>query len=183
MHKSIAVRVTFILALALISAAAGYTLHLWLNARSSSAATPAVAGVAQQRPDFTLPDLHGKPRNISAWDGKVLLVNFWATWCPPCRKEIPDLMKLQHAYGKRGLQVIGVAIDDKQKIRDYADTMGIDYPILFGSQDAIEVATRYGDYFGAIPYSVIINRQGRIVFTHRGELSPKLAEQTIKPLL
>ena len=139
--------------------------------------------IGTRRPDFALPDVDGTVRAIGEWDGKVMVVNFWATWCPPCRREMPAFVELQETYGERGLQFVGVAIDDQDKVQDFIDTLGVNYPILIGGLEAIDAAKRYGNRFGALPYTVVVDRQGNIALTHRGELSRELAESTISGLL
>jgi peroxiredoxin len=184
-----------LLAVLIIAGAAGYGLYHWLGlshhdagqSPAGTAANGAPAADAQllgkMRPDFTLKDTQGKPRSISEWNGKVVLLNFWATWCPPCRKEMPDFVKLQETYGKRGFEVVGVAIDDPQAAQDFADQLGVTYPILAGSMDAVKVAQAYGDRFQALPYSVLIDRQGHIRLVHPGELTRAEIEPKIKALL
>lgn len=154
----------------------------------TSAAAPASqlsgSGVlGQPRPDFRLPDIEGQVRSISEWDGKVLVVNFWATWCPPCRKEMPAFIELQEQYADKGLQFVGIAIDEKDKVIDFSDTYGVNYPMLVGDLDAIKLGKAYGNRFGALPYTVIIDRGGNIRFTQRGELPRDIAEAEIKKLL
>jgi peroxiredoxin len=164
---------------AVIGVAAGFGLYRWVHG-PSELASPAV----EHRPAFSLPDLGGTVRRISQWDGKVVLLNFWATWCPPCRKEIPGFIELQERYGPRGFQVVGVAIDDADKVQDFADTMGINYPNLIGDLEAIDIAKSYGDRLGSLPYSVVIDRSGRIVHSHwQGEFEREAVEQIIQPLL
>ena len=154
------------------------------NSASNQAAVAAAQSmIKKHRPEFLLPDLEGRLRNIGEWDGKVVAVNFWATWCPPCRKEIPAFIELQEQYGLSGLQIVGIAIDEKDSVVDYVDTMGINYPILLGEQKGVDTMKEYGDRFGALPYTAIVDRKGDIVFVHRGELSRELAESTIKSVL
>lgn len=145
--------------------------------------SPDSISVRDRRPQFVLEDLDGTPRRVDEWDGKVLLLNFWATWCPPCRFEIPELIALQQAYGDRSFQIIGIAIDDRQAARDYAEAVHINYPILTGEQDASLVARDYGNAIGALPYTVVIDREGRINYTRQGQLDPGEAEAVIKTLL
>jgi thiol-disulfide isomerase/thioredoxin len=151
------------------------------TARTPAGASDGVIGI--HRPEFSLPDLEGRKRVISEWDGKVLVINFWATWCPPCRKELPAFVQLQEKYARRGLQFIGVAIDEKDKVIDFTDTFGVNYPILVGDLEAIDISKAYGNRFGALPYTVITDRNGTIVFVQRGELLQEVAEKTILPLL
>ena len=139
--------------------------------------------IGKRRPDFSLVDMEDKQRSVSEWDGKVIVVNFWATWCPPCRKEMPAFIALQEQYGKDGLQFVGIAIDEKDKVVDFSDTYGVNYPMLLGQIEAIELAKAYGNRFGALPYTVIVDRKGNIAFTVRGELEKHVAEAEIKKLL
>jgi peroxiredoxin len=143
----------------------------------------AQAKPALERSDFTLPDLEGQSRRLEEWDGQVVLLNFWAPWCPPCRKEVPDFIALQERYGSRGFSVVGITIDTRDNAQTFADTMGINYPVLIAEEQGIEIAKRYGNRVGALPYSVLLDRQGRIVLTHRNELKLEQAQKALLPLL
>lgn len=136
---------------------------------------------AERRPDFTLHDLDGKPRAISEWDGQVVLVNFWAPWCKPCREEMPMLMQLQRDLGSRGLQVLGLAIDDPEPVRRFANELRINYPVLTDLVAVLQVQEAYGDT--RLPYSVLIDRQGNIVLRKAGELKRPEIEAHILRLL
>ncbi|HEC19078.1 MAG TPA: TlpA family protein disulfide reductase [Gammaproteobacteria bacterium] len=150
------------------------------NAQGREAAQ---AMVKRPAPEFSLPDIHGKLRNSHEWDGKVVVLNFWATWCPPCQKETPMFVELQEKYSATGLQFVGVAIDTAEKVQDFMDTYGINYPMLIGEEPAIEIAKAYGDRFGALPYTVVIDRQGQIQFVQRGEMKRDPLEQVLAQLL
>jgi thiol-disulfide isomerase/thioredoxin len=139
--------------------------------------------ISQRRPDFTMPDLTGKQRNIKEWDGKVLAVNFWATWCEPCKREIADFNLLQNQYGDKGFQFIGVALDDLDAVQTYLKTSTIAYPVLIGEEQAARIASRYGDDEGVVPYTAFINRKGQIAFIQYGAMSQDLARQVINSLL
>jgi thiol-disulfide isomerase/thioredoxin len=143
--------------------------------------TPAV--LDGRRPDFVLPDLEGRPRDISEWDGQLLVLNFWATWCGPCVHEIPMLNELQQTHAGRGLQVIGIAIDDPDKVKHFQTEVPMAYPTLLGQMAAIEVARRYGNASGGLPYTVVVDPAGTVVATHAGALTRPEAEALVSPYL
>lgn len=128
-------------------------------------------------------DLAGIRQPLSKWRGKVLVVNFWATWCPPCREEIPEFVKLQTKYGAQGLQFVGIAIDETAKVQAFSDQMGINYPVLVGDLDAVALSQATGNRLGGLPYTVIVDRSGKIAATELGGLSTTKLEATLKPLL
>ncbi|HEB56929.1 MAG TPA: TlpA family protein disulfide reductase [Gammaproteobacteria bacterium] len=176
--------ILFLLLIIIISAAGGfYASHLYSAYSQDEIDTDNNQTQQPHRPDFSLRDLDGKLQSIDNWNGKVIMVNFWASWCPPCRREIPAFIRLYKNYQKQGLVILGVAIDDTQSVRDFADSTGINYPVLLGEEGGIEISSAYGNQLGALPFTVIINREGRIIRTHPGELSYKQAEALIKPLL
>lgn len=153
---------------------AGFSLGRILNL-SEPAADPTAASsrsantetlIGQRRPDFTLPDLENRPRSIDEWNGRPLLINFWATWCAPCRKEIPVFIKARERHASQGLEIIGIAIDLPGMVNEYAEEMGIDYPLLYGHENAMDVNSRYGNRTGALPYSVFIDALGVIRHIH-----------------
>jgi peroxiredoxin len=133
-------------------------------------------------PDFTLTSLDGERYTLSKLRGKVVLVNFWATWCPPCLKEIPYFVELQEEYGEQGFQIIGIAIDDEDAVRAFADDMGINYPVMASELEAIELSKHYGNRIGALPYSVVINRNGEITDTIMGDLDKIRVEEILEKL-
>ena len=134
--------------------------------------------------DFSLPDLDGKKHSLSEWHGKVIVLNFWATWCPPCREEIPLFIALQKRYGSGGIQLVGVATaDNKESAVAYRQSAGMNYPILIGDDDAMEIMARYGNRQGSIPYTVIIDRQGMIMARKLGAFDQTELMRVIGPLL
>lgn len=173
---------------ALVSGLTGFGLHQWLQTsagpeRPDPAAPDREAAVPDKRPEFKLPDLDGTMRHVGEWDGKVLLINFWATWCPPCVREVPAFMELQEEYGPQGFQVVGVAIDDVEAVREFAESVNANYPMLVGEEAAARISEEYGNSLGALPYSVMVDRDGTIRFVQRGELYKDVAEAELKPLL
>jgi thiol-disulfide isomerase/thioredoxin len=128
-------------------------------------------------------DLQEKAQALAQWKGKVMVVNFWATWCPPCLAEIPEFIHLQKQYDKQGVQFIGIAIDQKSKVQAYAKEAGMNYPVLLGDLAGIDLARRTGNPQGGLPYTVIVDRNGIVVATQLGTLSREKLEEIIKPLL
>jgi len=167
--------IIFIVAI-VIAGGSGFALQKYLN-KKQDISNP-MLGLT--RPEFAAPDLNDNSRNIKEWDGKIIMLNFWATWCPPCKKEIPGFIELQKTYGRQGLQIIGIAVDDKEAVKEYAETTGINYPILVTGADGVQLAQRYGNVAGVLPYTVIINRAGEISSTIRGELSMIRAKELLE---
>lgn len=124
--------------------------------------------VGDLRPDFTLANNHGESVSLSQFGDKTILLNFWATWCAPCRQEMPMLMDLQRQYGSTGFQVVGIALDNPEKVKSFISTYGISYPILVGESDVFETSAAYGNTEGVLPYSVLIDREGVIRWKYAG---------------
>lgn len=179
MQKS--TQLVFIVIAATISLAAGY--YVGTN-NQNPPATPSLKQHQQnQRPDFALQDLEQQIRHAKEWNGQVVMINFWATWCPPCRSEMPAFQKLYTDYKDQGFSIVGIAIDNKQSVIDFVDPLGIDYPILLGEEKGIQLAKEYGNRLGALPFTVIVDRKGQIIHQRRRELSYQDAEALIKPLI
>jgi thiol-disulfide isomerase/thioredoxin len=168
-----------------VAAAAGAGAYFFLDRASldtppAAGAPEAAAGQTAQLgatlPHFTLADRDGQPRSLHDWPGKALIVNFWATWCAPCRREIPLLQQLQRDHGDEGFQVIGIAVDFRDKVLAYADEMQIDYPLLIGEQDGLDAAAAFGVPTVGFPFTVFSDRHGRVVTTHFGELTAAEAD-------
>jgi thiol-disulfide isomerase/thioredoxin len=127
-------------------------------------------------PAFSLKDLGGKLTPVASWSGKSLMINFWATWCAPCRREIPLLKTLAADWAARDVAVVGIAVDYPDKVRQFAAEFKIDYPLLVGEQDALDVAAGFGMASPAFPFTVFTDRRGEVVTLFLGELHRPQAE-------
>ena len=167
--------------IALIITVAMIALGLGITARHFF--SPVEKIVPSLLPEFNLIDLSGHQHNISEWQGKVLVINFWATWCPSCLKEIPDFIALQEQYESRDLQFIGIGLDEMDLISKYIVTTKINYPILWGGENGVTLAHQLGNKIDVIPYILVVDRHGQIMHQHSGEFSKKQLVEVIMPLL
>jgi len=138
---------------------------------------------AQTLSSTAFADLSGKLQTLSQWKGKVLVVNFWATWCAPCREEIPALIKTQKKYAAKGVQLVGIGIDNVSKIREYMAEMNIDYVLLIGDMEALNLTNELGNRAGVLPFTVILDRFGKVAYTHAGALTDAVLDAALAPLL
>jgi thiol-disulfide isomerase/thioredoxin len=176
---------------ALVAAAAGFGIYQFAlapRATTEQAATTPPAAPAEEAttesddalpetlPDFTLANLDGQPQSIRSWTGKSMIINFWATWCAPCRRDIPLLKKIQAAHGAEGFQIVGVAVDFRDDVLKYAKEIGIDYPLLIGEEDGLEAVTKFGRGSLGFPFTVFTDNHQRLVLFHLGEIHPEQAE-------
>jgi len=170
-------KTAFVAAIAVAAMAAGAALYLYRQPSPPADAPPgpfadaAPSQLVAALPEFQLADREGQLRSLQSWPDKALIVNFWATWCAPCRREIPLLQQLQRDHADEGFQVIGVAVDFRDKVLAYADEMQIEYPLLIGEQEGLDAAASFGIEAVGFPFTVFSDRQGRIVTAHLGELT------------
>jgi len=135
-------------------------------------------------PDLSYPDLSGKSHNLQQWKGRVLLLNFWASWCAPCLAEIKHLVEFQREFGPRGLQIIGLGLDEPRKLQNVQRSFQINYPILVADQkQSRSILNAWGNKTGLIPYTVIFDRQGKVVGAHRGIIDEQQFDTLVIPLL
>ncbi|HXZ96993.1 MAG TPA: TlpA disulfide reductase family protein [Burkholderiales bacterium] len=175
-------RAYFIVVVALVAVAAG--LYAGLRVHAPGFLSPAQSKNASEILfESVLPDLKGNNQPFEQWRGKVLIVNFWATWCPPCREEIPEFIKVQEKYRTRGLLFVGVAVDKKDLVQSYADEVGINYPVLMGDLAAMDLSRKAGNHAGALPFTLIIDRTGKIIATQYSGLTQHKLEAIIGSLL
>ena len=132
---------------------------------------------------ISLPDTKGQEQPFAQWKGKVVVVNFWATWCVPCREEMPEFVRAQQELGGRGLQFVGIAVDQPDKIDAFAAELHLNYPTLVGGYGAIELSKAMGNRLGALPFTVIIDRAGRVAHTQLGPLKEAQLRSILTQLL
>ena len=136
---------------------------------SDPSAPPAARRIPERLPEVTMPDAKGVPHKLSEWRGRPLMVNFWATWCDPCRREIPLLKSLRHERAADSLEVVGIAVDFQDAVIDYTRKIGIDYPVLIGEKDGMAAIDAFG-MDTVFPFTVFADKEGRIFTVKVGEL-------------
>ncbi len=149
-----------IVAVAIAATAAGYLVS---HSHNSSAAT-----AAKQLLALTLPDSNGNTQSLGQWQGKLLVINFWATWCPPCREEMPGFSRLQRKLSGSSVQFLGIGIDSAAKIREFASQTPVSYPLLVGTPGLMEIVSQLGNSAGGLPYTVILGKDGVLQNTRLG---------------
>ena len=132
---------------------------------------------------MVLPDVQGREQALAQWRGKILVVNFWATWCAPCREEMPHFVAAQARDGAKGVQFVGIAVDDVAKVQAFAKEIGLNYPALIGGYGAIELSKTLGNDLSALPFTIVLDRQGRVVHTQLGPLKPAKLDGLLADLL
>jgi peroxiredoxin len=130
-----------------------------------------------------LQDENGEFQALGQWKGKLIVVNFWATWCPPCLEEMPELARLQDKYRDQNIVVLGISTDELDKIQEFSSEHPVSYPLLSGNLEAMELGISLGNDKGVLPYTVIIKSDGTIAKTYFGQVDQKLLEQTLVPLI
>lgn len=134
-------------------------------------------------PEFSFPDLNNVSHSSKEWQGKIIVLNFWATWCPSCLKEIPEFMALQTQYGEK-VQFVGIALDDLEAVKTFQQNTVVNYPLLISGDFAgFQLAKKLGNLISAIPYSVVVDKTGQVVYRHSGEISANELQTVVEPLL
>ncbi len=132
---------------------------------------------------LSLPDTHGAQQSLRQWQGKVLVVNFWATWCGPCREEMPEFVRAQRDLGPAGLQVVGIAIDQPDKVASFAKELDLNYPALIASYETMDLTKPLGDRLLGLPFTVVLDRHGRVAHTQLGPMKPAQLRTIVRNLL
>lgn len=167
-------RAGVLIALALL-AAGGLLLWIMLPPPQNQPDTAALFAAS-------FPDAQGQPQALSQWRSKLLVVNFWASWCPPCLEEMPELSALQSKYAGQDVVVLGISTDDAAKMQVFARSTPTGYPLLAGDFAAMQLAEQLGNNRGVLPYTVVIRADGSVVWQHFGRLDMQALEQALSPL-
>ncbi len=132
---------------------------------------------------WPLQTLEGATRPLQHWRGKILVVNFWASWCEPCRVETPILVKAQQKFASNGVQFIGISLDSVSKVQEFSKEYKVQYPLLIAGLEIIEITKRLGNKAAGLPYTVMLDRAGSIQARHLGAISEQQLELAIMPML
>ena len=164
-----------------LSALAIIVLGLTIRHFIGEPATPNVSPHALYSASF--PDSNGQTQAIEQWRGQILVINFWATWCPPCREEMPELSHLHDRYKSKDVVVLGIATEDVAKIQEFARETKVSYPLLAGDMDAMNLGSALGNNRGILPYTVIIDPDGDVVKTFFGQVNSAMLEEVLLPMI
>jgi len=174
--------IKLIVAVATIGLLLGIGSSLYKNGNIKANTSETTSHSLSSLPEFSYPDLQDNQRSSAEWRGKIVVLNFWATWCPPCRKEIPHFIEVQKNH-KDSTQFVGIAIDDKDSVVEFAEIMGINYPTLLGDMNAIGISKQLGNSFSGLPFTAIFDQQGKLIHTQVGEILREELEAEISKLL
>ena len=158
---------------ALLALAAGAGLSLWDREPQR----------ADQLMALALPDSEGVTQRLDQWRGKVVVVNFWATWCEPCREEMPEFVRVQREFGPKDVQFVGIAVDQQDKVAAFSRELGLNYPVLIGGYDAMDLSKALGNRLVALPFTIVIDRQGGVAYTQLGPFKRNQLRPIISKLL
>lgn len=164
------------------SSATKWLADAWIEAaRPAAPAGVAIAQKGDPAPAIALRDRAGQHATLSQWPDRLVIVNFWATWCGPCRKEMPELDRFQQKHAANGVQVVGVAVDGPGEVEAFLRDTPVAYPILLSPNAGANPSLPFGNTYGALPFSVLLGRDGRILDTRLGEVSESILESWIAP--
>ncbi|GAB4182773.1 MAG: hypothetical protein Tsb002_04480 [Wenzhouxiangellaceae bacterium] len=172
-------------AVLLLALLAGLMLSLWLTPPPENGGSlgqePSLT-LGQRRPAFRLGSITGAIHHMDDYDGHPVLINFWATWCEPCREEMPLLQQYSEQPPVADLAILGIALDDVAAVQRFAAELGINYPLLVGGPDVIAVSRDWGNARGVLPYSVLVGRDGAIRWRHFGPLDQSILSDALNHL-
>lgn len=174
--KSSKLNIIVIAIILLLSIGFGFQYYLKNGPKQNNASTQALFAA-------TFPDENGKPHSLKQYAGKIVVLNFWATWCEPCREEMPELSDLHYAYKNKNVVVLGVAVDEIAAISEFAKETKVSYPLFAADMQGMDIAQQLGNDKSVLPYTVIINADGTVAKTYFGRVTKPLLEETLAKLL
>jgi len=169
--------------LMLISFFSGYLAYSVLTGPSGAPAKTQGNDLEKNVLERRFSDLSGRELALNNWDAELIVVNFWGSWCPPCRKEMPLLSRLHKKYFPKGVQFIGIALDDPRAVASYLEEQKVSYPILWGSSNVSLLMSELGNNFGSLPFTVIINSQNKVLYTYLGEIEEVAFTKELETLI
>lgn len=161
---------------------AGAALYFGGRLPSSAAVVPSADATPGAIYSARFTDTGGEPRSLGQFEGKVLVVNFWATWCTPCREEMPGFVRLQERWAGRNIQFVGLAADEPDKVARFGRELGINYPLWTGDPDVMPLSRRLGNHLGVLPHTVILDAQGRVMESRIGIFAEHVLEDRLKAM-
>ena len=167
-------------AVGLLAGLAGLALWLGSKAPGTAAAPTEIAPASVQAASFA--DTRGRSQSLGQFQGKIIVVNFWATWCAPCREEMPAFVRLQERWSSRNVQFVGLANEEPLRVERFAKDLGINYPLWVGGDEVGEFSRRLGNRLGVLPHTVLLDRHGRVIESRVGTYSEALLEERLKAL-
>lgn len=168
--------------IALVSMLLGVLMFNLLQ-EEAPGAKPARAETAIELNSIPLVDLSGRQTTVGDWKGNILVVNFWAPWCAPCRREVPALIKLHEEFAQQGVRVLGIAFDNEPQVSRFATDYQINYPLFLSDNRSAMYNAAFGNPSGSLPFTALLDRDLRIVFQHNGELSSAQLQEQVEALL
>lgn len=173
-------RALLVAAVGSLAVAAGIGVHLWrIGSIGAKPADDAARAILESR----LTTLDGLTRTLDGFRGQILIINYWATWCAPCREEIPMFVRLQRELAANGVQFLGIAVDQADKVVDFSREFAVNYPLFIGGIDAVELSRKAGNRAGVLPYTLVLDRSGAIRASLVGELTETRMRAVLQPLL
>lgn len=172
-----------VIAISTLAAAAGYFLGRPTRVSLPPPESIPTADAPSRLLALSLPDLNGQSQSLSQWKGKVLVVNFWATWCPPCKEEMPEFSRINAKYALNGVQFVGISVDSAEKVAAFRKEIEISYPLLISNLDALDLSSDLGNRAKALPFTVVLRRDGNPQQVKLGKFATPDLEKAIQSAL